>query len=164
MGETPGERKTGQGGFEGGLATSALANSTAFGYSIMITVTFGAVTRIEGNGSILELLGFATMAALAVALINGVLTRGFRRRLEEAPAEIAMMGTAMNVFSVAASVAGALVMAELLPDLLGWSVAAFVASGLYVLLEGSEVLLAERIQAARGDPDADSAGSGQGDG
>ena len=37
MGETPGERKTGQGGFMGGLATSALANSTAFGYSIMIT-------------------------------------------------------------------------------------------------------------------------------
>ncbi len=144
-----------EGGPEGALATSAVGNSTAFGYSIMITVTFGVVSRVSGAGSILALFAFAVAASFAVALIAGLITRGFRKRLEHAPTEIAMLGTAMNVFSVTVSVAAALLAAELLSNVLAWTIAGFTASGLYVLLEGAEIMLAERIQATRGDPDAE---------
>ncbi len=154
MGERPGRSESSGSGAEEAIATSAMGNSTAFGYSIMITVTFGMVSRVQGTPTIAELFGFAAAASVAVAVIEGLITRGFRRRLKRAPNEVVMLGTAMNVFSVTASVAGALAMATALNGFFGWPVAALVASGLYVLLEGVEILLAERIQAARGDPAA----------
>ncbi len=154
MGESPGRREERGSGAGAAFATSAVDNSTAFGYSIMITVTFGVISRVEGSGSVLDLFGFAAAASIAVGLINGAVTGGFRRRLKPVPTEIAMLGTALNFVSVALSVAAALAAAELLANLLAWAAGAFLASGLYVGLEGSEILLAEWIQSKRGDPDA----------
>lgn len=155
MEETPGRRPPSEDGVEAAFATSAVANSTAFGYSIMITVTFGVISRTAGGGTVGDLFAFAAAASLAVGLIDAVVTRGFRRRLKPVPTEIWMLGTAMNFFSVTLAVGASLGVAEVLPQFLAWLVGGFVASGLYLLLEGSEILLAERIQVARGDPDAE---------
>jgi hypothetical protein len=156
MGEEPGQdHRSDRTGVEGGVAAAARGNSTAFGYSIMITVTFAATNRIQQQGDILDYFGFAVGAAIAVGIVNGIVTRGFRRRLREVPAEVMMLGAAINFVSVVAAVAVGVGAAELLPELLGWTAAGLLASGSYVLLEGCEFWLADLVQAARGDPEAE---------
>jgi hypothetical protein len=142
-------------GPEGGIASAARANSTAFGYSIMITVTFAVANRVQRTGDILDYLGFALGAALGVAIVSAVVTRGFRRRLREAPPEVLMMGAAINFVSVILAVLAGLAVVELLPGLLGWALAPFAASALYVIAEGSEIWIAAAVQAARGDEEAE---------
>jgi hypothetical protein len=142
-------------GLEGGIASAARANSTAFGYSIMITVTFAVANRVQQKGDILDYVGFALGAALGVAIVSALVTRGFRRRLSEAPPEVLMMGAAINFASVILSVLAGLAVVELLPGLIGWTLAPFAASALYVIAEGSEIWIAEAVQAARGDEEAE---------
>ena len=154
MGEQPGEREDDAGPAERALGTSALGNSTAFGFSIMITASFGMLATVIGKPDAGELFAFGVGAAVAVALIEGAVTRGFRRRVDPAPAEIAMLGTALNVASVTLALAAALGVAELVSGRAGWALGAFVAAGIYVLVESGEVFIAELVQGARGDPDA----------
>ena len=151
----PGDERSDPAGPEGGIASAALANSTAFGYSIMITVTYAVTNRAQEEGDMLSYFAFALGAALGVGLVNAVVTRGFRRRLEEAPPEVLMMGAAINFVSVILAILAGLGTAELLPKLLGWSLAPLVASALYIVAEGSGVWIAETIQASRGDREAE---------
>lgn len=160
MGERPGEREGDFGPGERALATSALGNSTAFGFSVMITASFGMLSRELGAPGTLDLFVFGAGAAIAVALIEGLVTRGFRRRIEPAPAEVAMLGTALNLVSVTIAIAIAYGAGETLAGVAGWGCGAVLAAGAYVLVESSEVLIAEFVQGARGDPDApDESGS-----
>lgn len=134
------------------FGTSIRGNSTAFGFSIMITASFGMVSHIDGAPSVLELLLFGVGAAVAVALLEGGVTRGFRAAIEQTSQEVRMLGTAMSFASVAAGVAAALGAAEILDGTVVWPVAAFAAAMAYVVAESLELLLAEEIQAARGAP------------
>ncbi len=136
------------------LSTSVHGNSTAFGFSITITASFGALQNLRGSPELLEILLYGIAAALAVALLEGVVTSGFRRRASEAPSEVQMLGTAMNFASVAAGVASAMAVGEIVGGVAAWPAGAFSAATVYMLGESSEVLLAEGIQRVRGDPHA----------
>jgi hypothetical protein len=137
------------------LSTSVAGNSTAFGFSITITVTFGALQALDGSPTLFELLLFGLAAAAAVGVLEAAVTDGFRRRVGSAPAEVRMLGTALNFVSVAAGVGVAIGIGELADGLAVWPVAAFGAAGTYVIVEAAEILLAEGVQRARGDPEAD---------
>ena len=154
MGEQPGERYTDSGPVERALATSAMGNSPAFGFSIMITASFGVLATELDRPHVADLFAFGIAAALAVAVIEGLVSRGFRRRVNSTTPEVAMLGTALNVVSVAVGIAAALLVSQLMDGPLGWGLGAFVAATLYVLVESSEILIAEYIQAARGDREA----------
>lgn len=134
------------------FGTSIRGNSTAFGFSIMITVSFGMVNHIAGAPNVIELLLFGIGAAIAIATLEGGATKGFRSRIEQGSQEVQMLGTAMNFASVAAGVGTALVVAELMDGAWTWPVAAFAAAMTYIAAEGLELLLAEQIHAARGAP------------
>lgn len=150
----PGREETDRGPIGRALSTSLLGNSPAFGFSIMITATFGAVTRLEGDARLLELVLFALAAALAVPVLEAVVTHGFTYRAKRAPPEVAMLGTALNIFSVGLGLGSAIAVGLAWDGLLVWPAAGFLAAAVYVLAESSEILLAERIQRRRGDPDA----------
>jgi hypothetical protein len=137
------------------FSTSVSSNATAFGFSITITISYGAIQSTDGSPSLLNLLLYGLAAASAVGLLEGLVTQGFRERVGTLPPEVAMMGTAMNVGSVAAGAGGAILCGELLDGFPVWPLAGFMAAGVYVLAESAEVLLAEMIQKARGDADAD---------
>ena len=137
------------------LSTSVHGNATAFGFSITITVSFGVLNRLEGSPTLLELLLYGVAAALAVALLEALVTYGFRRRAGEAPSEVQMLGSAMNALSVAAGIGAAIGLAKLIDGTAAWPAAAFVASTVFILVESAEVRLAEAIQRLRGDPDAE---------
>lgn len=137
------------------LSASVHGNSIAFGFSITVTASFAVLNRLEGSPTLLEILLFAIAAATAVAFLEGIVTRGFRRRAVTVPSEVYMLGTALNLASVAVGIGVAIGLGELLRGTAAWPVASFAASAGFVLAESAETMLAERIQHMRGDPDAD---------
>ena len=154
------EEEVGESRVPRAFGTSIRGNSTAFGFSIMITVSFGMVNHIAGAPNVIELLLFGVGAAAGLAALEGVLTKGFRARIEQASQEVQMLGTAMNFASVAAGVGAVLVVAELVNGTATWPIAGLVAAMTYIAAEGLELLLAEQIQGARGGPVKESEESG----
>lgn len=154
-GDDPAEGEDEGGPVVTALGTSVRGNSTAFGFSIMITISFGALQSLAGSPSLTELLAFGVAAAIALALLEGAVSRGFVRRVGSAPAEVAMLGTAMNFASVAAGVGAAIAVGELWTTFGAWPAGAFCAAVAYVLAESAEMLIAERVQRSRGDPEAE---------
>ena len=152
MGDNGSEGEVGESKVARAFGTSIRGNSTAFGFSIMITVSFGMVTHIAGAPNVIELLLYGVGAAVGLAVLEGVLTRGFRSKIEQASQEVQMLGTAMNFASVAAGVGAVLGVAELMDGTGTWPVAGFLAATTYIAAEGLELLLAEQIHAARGGP------------
>jgi hypothetical protein len=140
------------------VGTSVHGNAPAFGFSIMITASFGVVSTLRVPPTLTAIFLFGIAAALAVGLFEGVITRGFRERLDEAPQEVQLLGTAFNVFSVAAGVGVAMGTAWLVVGLIAWPLAGFLAAMAYVATESVEILLAGRLQAKRGDEEAEPAG------
>lgn len=152
--DRPGSRDTDDGPVGRALSTSLLGNSPAFGFSIMITATFGALTRLEGDAALLELVLFGLAASLAVPLLEAAVTRGFTYRAVRSPPEVAMLGTALNFFSVGSGLGSAIAVGLLWNGVLVWPAGGFLAAAIYVVAESSEILLAEWIQLRRGDPEA----------
>lgn len=127
-----------------------LGNSAAFGFSIVITVSYGAMQDLRGSPTLLELLVYGMAAALAVAVMEGIITRGFRVGVERLPVEVSMLGTAQNVLSVAAAVGAVIGVGELIGGTVAWLLAGAVAATVFVVLESAELLLAAVVQRARG--------------
>jgi hypothetical protein len=143
-----------------GIRISVHGNAPAFGFSIMITCSFGVVSMLRVPATLLDVFLFGTAAALGLALLEGLVSRGFRDRLDEPPEQVELLGTAMNFLSVAAGVGVAAVTASLVIGTPAWPLAGFLAASAYVLAESAEITLAERIQARRGDTPAEPADEG----
>ncbi|HEV2768963.1 MAG TPA: hypothetical protein VGV40_02105 [Solirubrobacteraceae bacterium] len=136
------------------ISTTVRDNSTAFGFSITITVSFGLVQGARGSPTPTDILAFGLAAALAVAIVVGVVTRGFRVRAGHAPAEVRMLGTSLDFVSVGAAIGTVYGLAKILPGFLAWPVSTFAGVLVFLTLQSLEILLAEVIQRHRGDPDA----------
>jgi hypothetical protein len=152
--ERPGTQKIEHGLVGRGLNTSIRGNSPAFGFSIMITASFGVASAIAGQPTVVEALLYGLGAAAAIAVLEAAVSHGFRASASAAPSEVRLLATSMNVASVAVAVATAIGVAELLEGGAGWLAIGAGAALVYIGAEATEVMLAERIQAARGDPDA----------
>ena len=137
------------------IATSVHGNAPAFGFSIMITVSLGVASTMRLPPGPAEMALFGVSAAIGVSVLEGAVSRGFRDRLDEAPQEVQLLGTAMNFLSVLAGVGTAAASAWLVPGVPGWAFAGFLAAVAYVLTESAEILAAQRLQASAGDPDAE---------
>jgi hypothetical protein len=137
------------------ISTSTRGNATAFGFSITITATFGALQSIEGTPSIGQILLFAVASALVVGLLEAAVSRGFRRRSGVVHAEVRMLGTALNFVSVGIGVGAGAGVASLVTGTWAWPLAAAAATLFFLAGESAATLLAEFIQKGRGDPDAE---------
>lgn len=155
MSKPPGDADHEGGPLVTALATAVRGNSPAFGFSIMITISFGALQTLTHSPSLAELLCYGLGAAAAVALLEGAISRGFTRRVGAAPPEVAMLATAQNMLSVAAGLGGAVLMGELTTGFAAWPAGGFLAAGAYVVAEAAETLVAEIVQRRRGDRQAD---------
>ena len=137
------------------LGSSVRGNSTAFGFSIMITLSFGALQSLRGTPSLAELLLFGVAAALAVAALEALVTRGFRQPVDRVSQRSDLLGTAMNFASVAAGVGTAIGLAEIIGGVVIWPLAAAAAATVYVLTEAAEIFVAERIAGKEGEGSGD---------
>ncbi len=137
------------------LSTAIRGNATAFGFSITITGSFGALQTQVGSPTVAEVLLFGLAAAATVGLIEGAVTRGFRARPGVAPPEVRIMATAQDVLSVSAGIATAAGVGGLLEDPGAWPLGAAAATLVFLAAETAETLFAEIVQKRRGDPQAE---------
>lgn len=125
-----------------GLGLSTRNNAVAYGYSVVVAVSFAALTHWRGEPSIGELFLFVLGAGAAFALVNAVTTRGYRSEPADEPAVVLALGTSFSAISIAASLGFACLVAWQVPSWPSWVAASFVATVAYLLCVGVEMALA----------------------
>jgi hypothetical protein len=153
--DAPGEEDTDHGPVGTAVSTSTMGNATAFGFSITITGSFGILQTTVGSPTVVEIVLFGVAAAATIGVIEGFVTRGFRVRTGVAPPEVRLLGTAQNFVSVAAGLGAAAGVAALLDAGVAWPLGACAATLVFLMAESAEILVAEFVQARRGDPEAE---------
>ena len=138
-----------------GLQTAVIDNSAAFGFSITITSSFGALNQLAGTPSLVDIFGFAMGAAAAFTLLQAAATRGFRRQPGAAPREVVLLGTALDILSVALGFGAAVVIGLALPTGAAWPVGAFLAALVFALGQALVLMLAAVLKRLLGDPGAE---------
>jgi len=133
------------------LRSAVGREATTFGFSILVTVCFGVMQSQQGKPSTGDLFLYAIGAVLSFTVLEAGLSRGFRRPMPQHRSEVVAVGTAFNVASVTGGVGTALGVAAAIGPDIAWLVAPFAAGVAYLLLEGLEVLLAERMLRRGGD-------------
>jgi hypothetical protein len=125
-----------------GLDNAARGNAQAFGFSILITVTFGVVSNERGQPGLGELVGFALASVAAFAGVNLLaallLTRAPRG---DPPTRIVLLATATDFLAVGAGVGAAAGVAALAPGWAAWLLAPALASLVYALVQAFEFAL-----------------------
>jgi MFS family permease len=140
-----------------GLSTSVVNNASAFGFSVMITAGYGMLSHFHSHPSVPNVVLFAVGAVIGIAVIEAMVSRGFRLRPHSHPEEVVMLGTAANLVSVAVALGVFYVSGRFLPELVAWPVAPLLAAAAYVLVEALELAVAEGVQErVLRDPEAES--------
>ncbi len=131
--------------FSRGLQASVRNNYTAYGYSVMITASFG-VLAIEETARTAFIFVFLAGAIAAFVAIELIVSRGFERAPRGEPIEVEALGAAFSLGSVATAVGGAALATVILSGWAAWLLGGFAASGIYVLMSGLEIAVAEKLR------------------
>lgn len=129
-----------------GLRRAVRSDATAFGYSILITSTFGVVDLQVGDPSVLRLFAFAVGATLGFAVLEAVASRGFRVRIREERSDVVLVGTAFAPVSVSLGLATALGAVAVVAGTWAWFAAPCAATVVYVLVAGAQLAAARRYE------------------
>ncbi|MGI8622411.1 MAG: hypothetical protein ACR2NB_02740 [Solirubrobacteraceae bacterium] len=138
-----------------GLSRALHGNATAFGYSVTITASFGAVQLDRGQPHYVDLLLYGLGAVTAFSALEGAVTKGFRAPLDVGSDQVISLGTALAFVSVALAITAAHGVASVLHGSLAWFAAALVASLVFALAESLEFVLAQWAQERRDEPTGD---------
>lgn len=139
-------------GYPGALRTTVRNNSSAYGYSLAITVAFGLVSAISGSPSTLDAFVFLIGSAAGFAAVETAASRGFRRPAPPREREeVVVMSGAMDLLSVGAS-AGVAAAAAHAPGSVSWALGGFCATATFLLVGAVDVLLARRAEESSGPP------------
>lgn len=140
---TDNERSPRPRGFPGALRTTVRSNSSAYGYSLAITVAFGLVAAVHGSPSTLETFVFLIGATGGFVSIEAAASRGFRRPSPPREQEqVVVMSGAMDVFAVLAAAGAATGAARTPAPTVAWALGGFLATTTFLLVGGVDILLA----------------------
>ena len=153
--ERPGQRRVGHGLLGTAVSTAIRGNATAFGFSITITGSFGALQSLAGTPTVVDVLLFGVAAAATIGLVEAAVTRGFRARPGTAPPEVRILATAQDVISVSAGIATAAGVGSLVGGAASWPLGSCAATLVFLVAETAETMIAELVQKGRGDPHAE---------
>jgi hypothetical protein len=128
--------------------------STTFGFSILVTVTFAVVQATQGSPKVSHIFAYAIGAVMSFTILEGLLSRGFQRPMPQHATQTLNLGTSLNVVSVVAGLAAGWGVSEGTRGLVAWAGAPLVAGLVYLLLESLEEAAAEHVLVASGDTDA----------
>lgn len=124
---------------------SVTGNAQAFGYSITVTVSYGAVSSARPDPTRFELVGFAMAAVAAFAILNLVVAAFTARRgLRPCSQRAMLIGTATDFLAVGAGVGAAIGVGVLIDSGAVWLLAPFAAGLLYVLTQSIELAVGQR--------------------
>jgi hypothetical protein len=133
-------------GLPHGIRTALRNNLAAYGFSVMITATFGVLSASLGPPNVGDVFLFAGGAVTGVTLVDGITSRGFRERLRGEQSEVVALGAALGYFSVGLAIGAAALVSEVLEAGIGWAAGAAAAAVLYVLISGGEMTMAHIAQ------------------
>lgn len=132
-----------------GLSASVRNNTSAYGFSVTITASFGLLTSALGTPTPPEIFAFAGGAVAAFALIELLVSRGYRNELQDKSSSVKNVGSSVSVLSVGIGILCAYATGRILDGFAAWPVGALVATLAYLFLFGLELGLTERLQRAR---------------
>ena len=133
-----------------GLQNSSRHNAAAYGFSIAATASFGVLTKIHGEPSVLDCFVYVLGASAGFALVNAVSSKGYRERIPEEPPVVILLGTSFSVMSICASVASAVGIGYALHGWVAWIVASFAFTLCYLLATALELGVAGRLHSHGG--------------
>jgi hypothetical protein len=125
-----------------GIRTSTANNASAYGFSLTAAGSYGALTKVHGEPTWLELFLFLVGACCGFALVNALSTRFFRKESPDEPELVISLATSFSVFSVCGSVAAATGVAFALSGWSAWLLAATAFTLVYIVGVGAEIGLA----------------------
>ncbi len=128
------------------LQASLRNNSSAYGFSIMITASFGMLVQALGEPSVTDVFLFAAGGVAAFSVLEAAATAGFRHRTHAERPDVVALGSAFSFLSVGAGVGIAALAGHLLTTGVAWPLGSFAASCTYLLIVAAEMLLARRLQ------------------
>jgi hypothetical protein len=143
-------------GDRGGVRSTIVRGreSTTFGFSILITVTFGVCQVTQGSPDLPRIFAYAAGAVMSFTLLEGILSGGFRRPMPQHRTRTLALGTSLNLLSVLLGLGAATLVTAWFTHLVAWGLAPFVAGVVYLLTESLEDALAEQILVSSGDAEA----------
>lgn len=125
-----------------GLDAAASGNAQAFGYSILITVSYGIISVSSPPPSIGELFGYAMGAIAAFSLLNLVVAYLARDEPNVSEREhVLLIATATDFIAVGAGLGAAFGIDAAVSGWAVWILAPFVAGLAYLLVQAFELAL-----------------------
>ena len=129
-----------------GVLEAVRGNSTAYGYSVVITSTFAVLTALHGTPEVGDIFIFLSGAAAGFTLVEAAASGGFRHVERAEPAEVVLLGTAFNIVSMASGLGAATVTGYLVDPWPAWVLAPFAGTSLYLVVVGLEMAIAEAAE------------------
>ena len=134
-----------------GLGMSASNNALAFGYSVSTTASFGMLMHTDGPVSVLRIFMFVIGNGIAFAGTNALVTRGFRRRVEQEPPVVVSLATSFGFISVSAAIGVAGLLGWGLGGWGAWLLAPLLATWTFLSISAFEMAVARGLHLAVGD-------------
>lgn len=124
------------------LKRSIGTNASAYGFSVMITASYGVLSTSLGNPTVGDVFLFTTGAVLGFVLLEIITTRGHSRSLEAERSDVVAYGALFSLGSITAGVGAAALVAAILDSGVAWPLGAAAATITHLLVVGLETLLA----------------------
>lgn len=127
------------------LGAAVTGNTQAFGFSIAITASYGAVSIQQGDPTTIELLCFAVAAVLAFSLLQiGAAALSSDTGPPQERRRVTLVGTSTDFLAVGFAVGAAAGLSSLLDGVPAWALPGFGVSVIYVLVQSVELLAAAK--------------------
>ena len=130
-----------------GLKVAASGNAQAFGFSILITVSYGIAARSVQTPSVGEQIAFALSAVAAFSLLNvavAVLARAESSNLGSK--RVLLVATATDFIAVGAGLGVAIAIQSAISGLFAWILIPFCAGLTYMLVQAVELALGREVE------------------
>lgn len=136
-----------------GLGMSARNNALAYGYSVTATASFGVLDRLDGPASVGRIFLFIVGSGIAFAVVNALVTRGYRRRVAQEPPVVIALATSFSIASTSVAVGVAALLAATLGGSSAWLLGSLLPTWVYLSLSALETALARELHLTVGDVD-----------
>jgi hypothetical protein len=158
-----GRATRGVGAYVYGVLTSVRNNASAYGYSVIITASFGFLTSSHGGFGGFAVLLWALGAGLGFGAVTVGVWRTFRRNGGGEAEEVVLLDSLFGILAIAVAVAVAYGSSRI-TSIGAWPLTGFLVTVVYLVVEGADVFAAARLARGRDPGGSDSAGSSDGQG
>jgi hypothetical protein len=134
-----------------GLGMSARNNALAYGYSVTATASFGVLDRIDSPARVGRIFLFVAGGGLAFAVVNALVTRGYRHRVEREPPVVVALATSFSIVSTSIAVGVAALLAAIIGGWLAWLLGPLLSTWAYLAISAVEIALARGVHITVGD-------------